>query len=108
MSSGAVNRGFPVEQGDFLMVSASQQSIRLVHLSDVHLTHKPLGWTRLDLLTKRVPGWINYRYLGRARRFRNAESVLTSLMASLQANPPDRIVFSGDASALGFENELLR
>jgi 3',5'-cyclic AMP phosphodiesterase CpdA len=81
-------------------------SIRLVHLSDVHVTHPSLGWRKADWFSKRLPGWINLRALGRGRRFRNADRVLSALMASLQADPPDRILFSGDATALGFQSEL--
>ncbi|MFL5242826.1 MAG: metallophosphoesterase family protein [Gemmataceae bacterium] len=80
--------------------------IRLVHLSDVHLTRPSLAWRRADWFTKRLPGWINLRAFGRGRRFENAERLLRVLMASLQDDPPDRIVFSGDATALGFQSEL--
>src|SRR5258708_6015816 len=81
-------------------------SIRLAHLSDVHITRPSLGWRTADWFSKRLPGWINLRALGRGRRFRNADRVLGALMASLQADPPDRILFSGDATALGFQSEL--
>jgi 3',5'-cyclic AMP phosphodiesterase CpdA len=82
--------------------------IRLVHFSDVHLTAKPLGWRRSDYLTKRLPGWINLAWFGRAHRFRHAPEVLSALAQELKARPPDRIIFSGDATALGFEVELAR
>jgi 3',5'-cyclic AMP phosphodiesterase CpdA len=90
------------------MAAPIAKSVRLVHVSDVHLTSKPLGWQPSDFFNKRLPGWINFRFLGRGKRFHNAEAVLHSLIRSLQANPPDRIVFSGDATALGFECELNR
>jgi 3',5'-cyclic AMP phosphodiesterase CpdA len=80
----------------------------MVHFSDIHLTVSPLGWRGADFLTKRVPGWINLRWLGRAHRFQHGEEVLTAFMAELRANPPDRIIFSGDATGLGFECELNR
>src|SRR5262245_23597291 len=82
--------------------------IRLVHFSDIHLTVSPLGWRGSDFLTKRLPGWINLRWLGRAHRFQHGEEVLAAFMAELKANPPDRIIFSGDATGLGFERELNR
>jgi 3',5'-cyclic AMP phosphodiesterase CpdA len=82
--------------------------IRLIHFSDVHLTTRPLGWHAGDFFTKRLPGWINLRWLGREHRFRHSEEVLSALMAELKRNPPDRIVFSGDATGLGFESELVR
>jgi 3',5'-cyclic AMP phosphodiesterase CpdA len=80
--------------------------IRLVHFSDIHLTVKPLGWRIGDFFTKRLPGWINLRWLGREQRFRHAGRVMKAFMAELQAHSPDWIVFSGDATALGFECEL--
>lgn len=82
--------------------------IRLVHFSDIHLTTRPLGWRAGDFFTKRLPGWINLRWLGRKHRFRHGEEVLNALMDELKANPPDRIIFSGDATGLGFERELVR
>jgi 3',5'-cyclic AMP phosphodiesterase CpdA len=80
--------------------------IRLAHFSDVHITAKPLGWRRRDWFTKRFPGWVNFRWLGREHRFRRAEAVLLALMKELRDWQPDRIVFSGDATALGFEPEF--
>jgi len=83
-------------------------AVRLAHLSDVHITARPLGWRRPDWFTKRFPGWINYRWLGRAHRFRRADEVLAALLTDLRARPPDRVIFSGDATALGFEAEFVR
>jgi 3',5'-cyclic AMP phosphodiesterase CpdA len=82
--------------------------IQLVHFSDVHLTAKPLGWRRADCFTKRLPGWINLKWFGRQHRFRHGEEILTALAAELKSQPPDRIIFSGDATALGFETELAK
>src|SRR5437588_10403249 len=86
----------------------STPAVRLAHLSDVHITARPLGWKRRDWFTKRFPGWVNYRWLGRAYRFRQADEVLTALVAELRARPPSRVIFSGDATALGFEAEFIR
>ncbi len=80
--------------------------IRLVHLSDSHLTAPGLAWGRSDWFNKRMAAWINFRYLGRRFRFRHAEVVLAGLMAQLRERRPDGILFSGDATALGFESEL--
>jgi 3',5'-cyclic AMP phosphodiesterase CpdA len=55
-----------------------------------------------------LPGWINLRWLGREHRFCHSEEVLNVLTAELRENPPDRIIFSGDATGLGFERELIR
>src|SRR5438132_5042263 len=82
--------------------------LRLIHFSDIHVTTRPLGWRAGDFFTKRLPGWINLRWLGRAHRFRHAEEILQAFVQEMQANPPDRLIFSGDATGLGFENELER
>jgi 3',5'-cyclic AMP phosphodiesterase CpdA len=82
--------------------------VRLAHFSDVHVTARLLGWQRGDYLTKRYPGWINFRWLGRRYRFRQAEDVLAAFAADLKHHRPDHLVFSGDATALGFEAEFAR
>jgi 3',5'-cyclic AMP phosphodiesterase CpdA len=82
--------------------------IRLVHLSDIHITAANLNWKLRDWFNKRYAAWINFRWLGRRRRFRRADEVLERLVAELQERQPDHVVFSGDATALGFENELQR
>jgi 3',5'-cyclic AMP phosphodiesterase CpdA len=82
--------------------------IRLVHFSDIHLTTRPLGWHARDFFTKRLPGWINLRWLGREHRFCHGEEILSCFQGKLKANPPDWIIFSGDATGLGFESELAR
>src|SRR5262245_25218071 len=80
--------------------------IHLAHLSDIHVTASPLGWELRDWFNKRLPGWINFRFLGRAGRFRSADNVLETLVAELRERRPDRVIFSGDATAMGFEVEF--
>ena len=87
---------------------AVPSKVRLAHLSDVHITAEPLGWQRDDWLSKRFPGWLNFRWLGRRHRFHAADAVLKTLMAELHRQRPDRVIFSGDATALGFEAEFVR
>jgi 3',5'-cyclic AMP phosphodiesterase CpdA len=80
-------------------------AVRLVHLSDVHVSARSV-WRPADWLGKRLSSWVNLRYLGRAKRFRRTDEILHALTADLRRHPPDRVVFSGDASALGFEAEV--
>lgn len=80
---------------------------RISHFSDVHLTAKPLGWRPRDWFSKRFSGWVNVRVLGRGRRFRLAPTVAVALMADIRDRTPDAVVFSGDASHLGFESEMV-
>ncbi len=82
--------------------------IRLAHLSDIHVSSKKLDWRFRDYWNKRLPGWINHRMLGRGFIFRNAEIVLQALFQELQQRQPDHVVFSGDATAMGFEAEIKR
>ncbi len=88
--------------------SPTVPAVRLAHLSDIHITAARLGWRRPDWFTKRLPGWINYRWLGRRRRFRRADEVLTTAIAEVRQRRPDHLIFSGDATALGFEEEFAR
>jgi 3',5'-cyclic AMP phosphodiesterase CpdA len=81
-------------------------AVRLAHISDIHVTCRPLGWRSEDWLNKRMAAWLNLRVLGRAFRFRRADQVMTALTAELRQRRPDHVVFCGDATALGFEAEL--
>lgn len=80
--------------------------IRLAHFSDVHFSAKKLGWTRQDLITKRVTGWMNIALLGRGFRFRHARSVAAALVTDWRQRRPDHLVFSGDATSMAFESEF--
>jgi hypothetical protein len=80
--------------------------VKLAHFSDVHLTARRLGWTVRDVFGKRTTGWVNVNLLGRGGRFRHAESVVDVLRRDLAARGLDHIVFSGDATMLGFDTEM--
>jgi 3',5'-cyclic AMP phosphodiesterase CpdA len=82
--------------------------LRLAHLSDIHISAAVLGWRRRDWVNKRFTSWVNLRWLGRRQRFARADEVLGRLMDSLPGRGIDHIVFSGDATALGFEAEFRR
>src|SRR5262245_16396316 len=84
----------------------SRAAVRLAHVSDIHITAPRATWRREDWLNKRLTAWINLRFLGRGFRFRKAEDVIAALAEELDGRPPDRVVFSGDATALGFEEEV--
>jgi 3',5'-cyclic AMP phosphodiesterase CpdA len=81
--------------------------IRLAHFSDIHV-EACARWTLRDWVDKRFTSWLNLRLLGRGKRFRQTDQVLAALRAEWRARRFDRIVFSGDATALGFEEESSR
>ena len=81
--------------------------IRLAHFSDIHV-ETPSRWHWRDWFSKRLTSWANLRLLGRGERFRDADRVLTALRAELRERRFDHAVFSGDATALGFEEESAR
>jgi 3',5'-cyclic AMP phosphodiesterase CpdA len=83
-------------------------AVRLAHFSDIHVTARPLGWRAGDYFSKRFTGWLNLALLGRGYRFRGADAVLAALVADLRRRRPDHLVFSGDATTLGFESEFAK
>jgi 3',5'-cyclic AMP phosphodiesterase CpdA len=87
-------------------MSTGAVTVRLAHFSDVHLTTRPLGWALRDLRSKKLSGWFHLRALGRGRQFRLAHEVAGALVREFRDRRPDRLVFSGDATALGFATEF--
>ncbi len=81
--------------------------IRLAHFSDIHVEARS-RWRLRDCFNKRLTSWLNLRLMGRGRRFRDAERVLAALRVELGEGRFDRVIFSGDATALGFEEESAR
>jgi 3',5'-cyclic AMP phosphodiesterase CpdA len=87
-------------------MSDQSSGVRLAHLSDVHVTVRRVGWRREDWLNKRLAAWFNLRVLGRGFRFRSANLVLEAMLEEFRTRRQDHIVFSGDATAMGFEEEM--
>jgi 3',5'-cyclic AMP phosphodiesterase CpdA len=81
--------------------------IRLAHFSDIHVEARS-RWTVRDWFSKRLTSWLNLRLLGRGRRFHDADRVLAALRADWRERGFDRVVFSGDATSLGFAEESAR
>ena len=82
--------------------------VRLAHFSDIHIGARQLDWKLRDWFSKRLTSWFNDRALGRRRRFANTDEVTTRLMDELLGRGIDHLVFSGDATALGFAAEFRR
>lgn len=81
------------------------QSLILAHFSDIHVSARG-SWTASDFFSKRLTGWVNWHWFGRGGRFDKAPRILRALRTDLEENPVDRLVFSGDATALGFQGEF--
>ena len=81
-----------------------QDTIRIAHFSDIHF-HREAPWRFSEFFTKRVTGWFNYRFLGRGSSFEKGERVATCLRRELEATPYDQLVFSGDCTCFGFDEE---
>jgi 3',5'-cyclic AMP phosphodiesterase CpdA len=80
--------------------------IRLAHFSDIHLTAKPLGWRMRDAFNKRTTGWANLAVFGRGAKFKHGNDVTAALRHEFASRGFDHLVFSGDASTLGFPSEM--
>lgn len=79
---------------------------RLIHFSDIHLFHSDARWRARDYLSKRITGYVNSRYMPRSKGFKQASQVLRSLVDDAYARSPDMVIFSGDATTLGVEEEF--
>lgn len=82
--------------------------VHLAHFSDIHVTAPACSWRLRDWFNKRMSAWINLRVLGRGKHFRHTDRILLALRNELKQRNFHRLVFSGDATALGFEEEMRR
>jgi 3',5'-cyclic AMP phosphodiesterase CpdA len=80
-------------------------TVRFAHFSDIHVTTRSV-WRPRDWVSKRLSSWVNLRLLGRGHHFRKADEVVRALLADLRQRRPDHLLFSGDATALGFAEEI--
>src|SRR5205085_11569532 len=67
------------QEGAFAVPAAENDTVRLAHFSDVHVTARRPRWRREDWFNKRFAAWFNLRLLGRGSQFRQAERVLLAL-----------------------------
>ena len=80
--------------------------LRLAHLSDLH--HQ-IEWQKRSLWSsgwRGAPGRFELQALGRLRRFAGVEQRIARLVDQVLALAPDRVVITGDLTALGDEHEL--
>jgi 3',5'-cyclic AMP phosphodiesterase CpdA len=88
-------------------MSAQSDSVRLAHVSDVHVQARS-AWRPRDWLSKRLTSWVNLRLLGRGKGFSHTERILEALRRDVRQRGIHHVLFSGDATALGFEEEMAR
>lgn len=79
---------------------------RIFHISDVHLHNRRHHWAPGDYLSKHLTGWLNWSLTGRGKRFEQAAAVMAAFRQEVVKHKPDLVVFSGDATALGFAEEI--
>jgi 3',5'-cyclic AMP phosphodiesterase CpdA len=80
--------------------------LRFIQFSDIHIYCPDARWKPGDWISKRLSGHFNLRYTSRGKAFRDAEDVLERLVDECYARKPDLLIFSGDATALGVEEEF--
>jgi len=89
------------------MVPPESNRVRLAHVSDIHVSARPLGMRWGDYLSKRAVTWLNVG-LTRGRAFALSARVLECLTADVAARGASHLVFSGDATHLGLDAEMRR
>jgi 3',5'-cyclic AMP phosphodiesterase CpdA len=88
-------------------MSDAPTPLRLAHFSDLHLTSsRYASWRLEDWLNKRLAAWLNLRVAGRGYRFRHGETVANALVSDLNEQDPHWLLFSGDATVMGFREEV--
>jgi 3',5'-cyclic AMP phosphodiesterase CpdA len=74
----------------------------LAHLSDIHLAPLPAPHG-IELMSKRITGYINWQ---RRRRFVHDRAALDVLVADLQKQAPDHISVTGDIANIALSEEF--
>jgi 3',5'-cyclic AMP phosphodiesterase CpdA len=82
-------------------------TVRLAHLSDIHVTAERCRWRLADWTSKRLTTWLNHK-LRRGAHFLEADRIVERLRRDFEERGIDRVIFSGDATAMGFEEEVAR
>lgn len=80
--------------------------LSLAHFTDIHVTESPGRIRWRDLLSKRVIGWANLRFLGRSAALRKAPGVTRALVRDLEQVAPDHILTTGDHTGLSLPSEF--
>ena len=84
----------------YYITSGCMRSMRLIHLTDLHLT-QPRGLDKV--IGKRILGSLSWY---RRRRFIHKRSILDLVAAFAISEKPDLVVITGDLVQLGLTNEI--
>src|SRR5262245_33923092 len=79
--------------------------MRVLHVSDVHVTVSVADMPWREMLNKRLLGAVNYKLRGR-RQFAHAADKLQELAQFAQREAVDLVICTGDYTALGTEPEF--
>jgi 3',5'-cyclic AMP phosphodiesterase CpdA len=82
--------------------------MRFLHCSDVHITDDYAARQLLQLGWRRWIALVELRVGGRARRFAQAEAVLTRIARDAEALEVDHLILSGDVTAYSMPDEFTR
>ena len=80
-------------------------SVRIAHLSDIHLGPLPFPRKPTDLLGKRMTGFLNWHL---KRRALHDMDLLSGIVADIAQHAPDLVACTGDIANIGLRRELKR
>lgn len=86
-------------------VTTSPASVRIAHLSDLHIGPLPFPRKPTDLLGKRMTGFLNWHL---KRRALHDMSLLAGVVADIAQHAPDHVACTGDLANIGLRRELKR
>lgn len=79
--------------------------MRVIQFSDIHISAKVPWYLPGTLLSKQVTGLLNYSFR-RKHRFRYAIPIVQQLVKRILNDPPDLVLFTGDAVVVGATPEF--
>jgi 3',5'-cyclic AMP phosphodiesterase CpdA len=80
-------------------------TLRIAHVSDIHITSDPRTLRWRECLGNRAAGWFNLRCNGRYARFEGAAEVARAFVADVLAQGVEAIIVSGDITGMSLEDE---
>src|SRR5690606_18459416 len=91
-----------------LRIRPQGMTVRIAHFTDIHVTARPADIHWRSLLGKRVVGWANLRFLGRAAASADCGPGIEAFVAALLDANPHHVLFTGDLTGLSLPSEFER